>query len=326
MSKYYIVNSEAIYASEIWPEATAEELRVLVFLVANEGKAISARSLADACHVKPARARSSISLWEREGVITECDKDDAPTAPRLVYEFEERHRDGVVDEERSIDVADTIRNGELQELFHLISDKLNKPALNDTEIKHISGIYSQLGLSPEYILTLAEFISSSRRLTTKLLRDEAERLSAGNVTTVEELETHIEMNKPLNSDEREVRDLIGAYNRKLSDREREYIKKWMTVYGYAIGIIGEAYSEMLEHTGGKLNFKYMDKIIARWHENGCKTLDDIKALRDKGAPVSEPTKRQPRKKTVREEPSLTSFTTDDALARALARSYGEGDK
>ena len=331
MAKYYHVDGEAILSSEIWLEATKDELRVLTYIIAKGGEVESTKALATACDISTPRARSAISLWREAGVLTEGEKPKSDTslgvAPevKVTYEFSERLTRGAVDNEESRDIARTIRDEALAEVIETVATLLDRPNLSTQEIKHITALCSQLGLSREYITTLAAHLAERKVLTPKRLLDEAGKLTEKGIDNVELLEKYIADMASISGIEMEIRRLTGIYNRKLTAREKEYILTWTEKYAYGLDIIGEAYDIMAENIG-KISLAYMNKIITTWHEGGLKTLEDVRAFRDKESLAraeSAPKSKPAAKKKTREEPEYSSFSSDDALMRALKRSYGE---
>jgi DNA replication protein DnaD len=103
----------------------------------------------------------------------------------------------------------------------------------------------------------------------------------------------------------------------------------MQDYAYGGVIIEEAYDVSGKATS-ELSFPYIDSILTSWHEAGCKTLEECKA-REAMHKQANSTKNanktsQKSKKTVEAEtPKYTDFNSEDALMRALERSYGDSD-
>lgn len=330
MAKYYRVDNDAILDSEIWLEATKDELRVITYIIAKSGVVESTKALAVACDISTPRARSAISLWKEAGVLTETDKPkseegEARSEARITYEFPESVARGAIDNEKSREVARTIRDNELKEAIENVAELMDRPNLSTQEIKHVTALRSQLGLSGEYITTLAAFLAQRNVLAPKRLLDEASKLTEKGIDNVELLEKYIEDVMSVSGIEWEIRRLTGIYNRSLTKKEKEYILTWSEKYAYGLDIIGEAYDIMAENIG-KVSFAYMNKILTTWHAGGLKTVEEVRAFRDKEALAKRESapkaKTSPKKKT-REEPEYTSFSSDDALMRALKRSYGE---
>lgn len=324
----YKINTGSIIASEIWPDATKDELRVLTYIIASEGVLGSVKELASICGISSARASSAISLWVDAGVL-EKTHAQPQTEPNVTTEFEERViGNGGVDEEGSCEVAREIRDGKLAELIADIASLLNRSTLSTQEIKRVTALVSQLALPTEYILTLAAYMSECGKLTPKRLSDTAARLVERGIDNIEALEKYIEDNTNHSGAEWEFRKLLGIWGRNLSKSEQVYFRRWSEEYGYSTGIVGIAYDITALNTG-KASLSYMNKLLTAWHEAGCRTVADVEAQieRERETKRKEPPKKNGvgKKKATAETPLYGEFDSEDALMKALERSYGNSE-
>ena len=317
----YKFNAKALTSSEAFTEASKEELRVLLAIIAEGGKVESDTALAKAAGVSKGRASSSLVFWEESGIITENDG-----TPTITEEFEARVELGKLDTGTAISTAKSVRDNELAALISECATLMQRPALNTEEIKTINALYTQYALDEEYIITLAAHISEKGKLTAARLGTEAERLVKRGIDTAEKLFAYIEEKANESSDEWEFRHLLGIYNRTLTKSEQDYVKKWYGEYGFGEEIIGEAYDITVRNTG-KLSLPYMDALLTPWHEGGCKTVEDCRAAieRDKAAKASEDKQKMPPKmpRTPKTTPRYGNFDPLEAFEAALKRSYGD---
>jgi len=307
------IDTGRLLSSLAYKDATAEELRVLLALITFGGRCDSKEALSKASSVSKPRVASSLSFWEEEGVIELSTEEDAT----VIYEFPERVLHEGIDEEASEKVADTIRNEKLAELIQECARLMGRPSLSSQEIKHIAAIYDQYSVTPEYILMLASHLLTKGRLTTKKLADTASRLVHQQIDNEEALEVYITNNEKRPSYVWELCRVIGIYERRLTKREEEYFKKWVEEYGFSTVIIGEAYELSVDNTGKK-SYAYMEKVLKSWHEAGCKTLEDCR-----NAPVPKGKGGRTKKETQATTPKYAEFDSEDALLKALERSYGD---
>ena len=305
-------------------EASADELRVLIALLESSGETLSYAKLAKRAAVSEARARSATELWRAEGIIG--DSQDAPIEDNVRDEFNTRFSSDMYDES-SKETARVVRDGELAELIEECATLMGKAALSTEEVKKITSIYSQLALSVEFILTLAMHIAEHGDLTAVRLAKKAESLVNSGVDNIEALGIWIEDRGSESDVDMEFRRLFGIWNRKLSPSNREYFRKWSEDYGYSTEIVGEAYNIWSSNDAtGKLNLKYIDTILTRWHECGCKTVAECKAQneRDRGEKGEKKGEKAGRRKTEK-KPEFIDFDVDAAFKRALERSYGSSE-
>ena len=311
--------------AESFRDASADELRVLVALLESDGEALSYADIARMAAVTEARARAATELWRAEGVVGERDISSGE-GDNVRDEFESRFSSDMY-EERSVDTAGSVRDGELSELLDECAALMGKAALSTEEVKKITSIYSQLSLSVEFIFTLAAHLAESGNLTALRLAKKAEQLVDKGVDSIEALGIWIEDNDAESDVDMEFRRLFGIWNRKLSDSNREYFRKWSEDYGYSTEIVGEAYNIWSSNDAtGKLNLKYIDTILTRWHESGCKTVAECRAQseRDRGE-ASEKKGEKTGRKRAEKKPEFLDFDVEEAFKKALERSYGNSE-
>lgn len=346
MAKYtYLFNTGHALDADIWAEASVDELRVLTYLL-TKSTPTPEDEIAKACGITAARTKSALALWREAGMLVrKSDEESAeatrgadPTAPRVTYEFEPSVGTDPTDEAEAVEVAHTIRNASLAELMSDVALLLGKAALNQLEAKQLSSIYEQLGLSGEYIVTLATYMSehaksSGKRFTVRLLLDRCSALTTRGIDNLEALETYIEAQEKNSGYMYELRRLFGIWNRNFSKTEEEAFNKWADEYGYGIGIITEAYDVMVGSIN-KFSISYMKKLIDAWHAAGVKTVADVREYVEghraelAGRAVAQK-EREPKRSGARkaaQTPLYSAFDSEDALMRALERSYGEEDK
>ena len=320
MTEYtFKVNLDGITALDCFREATKDELKVLLAIKSLEDESFSAESLADTLSVSAARVKAAITLFEESSILIKTDGILA----EVEYEFKPK-ANKVVDEKKAI--ARSIRENDLYDLNRDMEEILEK-TLAVREIERITSLYTQTGLSPEYILTLSAYLKTKRNpLTVEAIVREANKLIEKEIDTLEELEIFVKEKEAEIKGEMEMRRLLGIHSRALAPSERKFFKKWLHDFGYSAVIVGEAYDITVAATG-KLSLSYMDSILTGWHESGCKTLDECRARvnirKQERAKKVNNSSQKSKKSTEAETPKYADFNSEDALMRALERSYGE---
>lgn len=315
----YRVRVEKILGSECFSDASREELRVLLALVSLGGRPVGIDELARESGASVARVRSSLTLWAECGVIAEQDG----------FAFVTEEFEGTSLEDGSASVASDIRDEGLAELIAECGLLLERPALSTDEIKALTSLYTEQSLSFEYILALAAYLVSkssdgAARVTVKKLVREAEKLARGGVDTLESLEAFVRSESERTEDEWEYRRVLGIWNRSLSRTEREYFRHWAKDLCYSVAIAEEAYDIAVRNTG-KVSLPYMNKLLEAWHAEGCKTVAECRAsaASESARLKSEHTKARTAKSTEAKTPKYSEFDSEDALMRAIERSYSE---
>ena len=171
-------------------EMTAPELRVLVALIENGGCLGSTGELAELSGTTEVRAVSTLTLLTEMGLIAPEGEDLQPRGG-IVEEFEYRIREGEIESQSAASVAKTIRDGNLAEMISECAVIFEEPALSSEHTAILTALYTQYGLSPEYILTLAAYMATKGKPNASTLKNKAISLHKRGIDTVEELERYI---------------------------------------------------------------------------------------------------------------------------------------
>ena len=319
------VNLEGITDLECFKEASKDELKILIAILSENGSPVSAEELSEKLGISVPRVKACITLFKESGVLIEC--DDTPLA-EVEYEFEPSKKDKEKARDTKEEVARSIRENDLYEMNCDVERILEK-TLETREIERITSLYTKKGLSPEYILTLSAFLKDRRQtLTVEAIVREANKLIANGTDTLEELEIYIKEKSDEIAGEMEMRRLFGIYNRTLTRTEREYFHRWMHEYGYSVSVIGEAYDVTVAAIN-KISLPYINSILKEWYDAGCKTVEECRArvnIRKAATPKKANNNSQKTNKTTTAEtPKYADFNSEDALLRALERSYSDAD-
>lgn len=320
----FTVLTDKLIASPNFKEASREELRVLIAVISVGKAPTTVEHLANISETSLARAKAALTLFEECGVIVKS--DTGSVLGEVIYEFETKNKLGAPVRETPIEAAKSIRDNNLYELQNECENLLGK-SLSSYEIGTLTSLYTQLGLSAQYILLLLAHLTETRKkVTVSGLARIAEELVKQEIDTLEDLEKYIQEKSNEVQGEMEMRRLLGIRDRTLTPTERKYFRRWLHEYCYSIPIIGEAY-DICVHKTGKINLTFMDAVLKGWHDAGCKTLEECIAQEaiQKDERAKKRTQKKSDTKVEAEVPKYADFNTEDALLRALERSYSEND-
>ena len=315
MKNNYIARIDGLCSCDSFKEASAEELRVLLTVLSLNGAPADESDIARLAGVSGARAKAALAFWDGCGILKSKRHEG------IVEEFEERLTLGEIDEESSIDVAMAIRDENLASLIEECQVMVGTPSLPQRDVKNIAGLVSQYGMTPEYILTLAAYMSTKGELKIKRLCDHAISLQRKGVDNIEELEKYIDQKE--RGYEYEYRRVMGIYSRSLSKDEQKFCKKWAEDFGYSAEIISEAYNIAALNTG-KGDFRYLDSILTEWHDAGCKTVSECLSHSESHKAAKQTEKKYAKSKP--EAPRYGNFDVNEAFLSAVERSFGEKDE
>lgn len=313
------VMSGGVLNSDAFQEASREELRVLVAVMDRPYAYSTAAELAEAVGVSRARAASAVALFTEAGIfVREGD---------VGYEFSEPKTGDA--ERTGKDVAQIIRNGRLAELYSELVGLMGKDAMtNGVENQGIASLVADLGLTADFILILATYIKSKGTLTVEKLISRAKKFDSMGIDTAEKLEEYIKNEEKNGSLEWEFRHTFRRYSKPPQEAELEIYRKWTEVYGFSGDIIKLAL-DINVMSKSDYSYAYMDKLLTGWHECGCRTLEECRERaqtdREKLAEQirTERSQRRAEAASGAPTPKFGDFDPDEALARAINRSYGK---
>lgn len=297
-------------------EASATELRVLLCLMElGEG---NLKTLTEAVGADEGDVQSALQFWRGAGMIKSQASDTPPTKsekPRAsearLSVLEGKALASAIDGEGLASFLDACQ-GEMGHTF------------NERELSVAVSLCTELGLSPEYVLTLIAYcVKLDKKSMAYVERVAFTFLLDRGIDTVEKLEAHIASIEQMHSKEGFIRRLFGFGERAMTKKEEKAIITWFSVYGYDEHMIESAYDKTVAGTG-KASVPYCDKILSHWHEMGCRCVADAEALelRESKARASAKSK----KAAQTDKPSEhRSFDVEDFFTRALERSYGKAD-
>ena len=322
MTEYtFKVNLDGITELECFKEASKDELKVLLTILSLGTRSVSPEAICDISNVSKARVMAAIALFEESEVLI---KSESGVLAEVEYEFTPSKKTTM----GAKDIARSIRENDLYEMNVELESILEK-TLETREIERLTSLHTQKGLSVEYILTLTAHLKDvKQRLTVESIVREANKLLENEIDTLEDLEIYIKEKSEEVRGEMEIRRVLGIYNLNLTKSEREHFARWLCEYGYSTVVIGEAFDITVNATG-KMSLPYMESILSGWHSAGCKTLEECRArvdIRKHNTKKANNTSQNKKKTVEAESPKYADFNSEDALLRALERSYGESDE
>ena len=322
----------SVCGREVFEEASAEELRVLLALI-EAGYEASEVELAKAAKVSRARCAAALTLWQEAGVLVPRAEEKA--APRgdgdvlLTDARESRLSAGEIAEESGGEIAREIREKKLASLLEECAALMKKTTLSAADVRQITSLAAQYALDEEYIATLAAHMAEHGKLTATLLVNRAIKLSDRGIRTVEDLTAFLAESERQNEDLMRVRRILGIYGRALTKSEETAFLRWTREFGYSDDVVGEAYDITVTNTG-RAAVSYMNALLAAWHKAGCTTVEQIRLLRAKesierenGAEkaAARAAAAKPRRGAREEKPRYADFDPEEMMNRAIERSF-----
>ena len=178
------------------------------------------------------------------------------------------------------DIAKALENPE----FAFLSDEVEKifgTLLAVEERKTLYNIYKNAELPLEVILLMTQFFKNDvrkrfgpgRRLNMSVLEKIAFEWRRIGIDSLDKAEAYIKKRENAYSLEGEIKRILGIFDRKLVQNEKQYIDSWIEM-GFKADAVQIAY----ERTVGRLHnlsLPYMDKILLSWHSKNLHTAQEI---------------------------------------------------
>lgn len=312
---YSIAKDRKFSELEAFREASAEDLRVLLCLVELGSAEEETLVLRAGCPLDTVKA--SLAFWRGAGAVKRggsTKEAQSAQEPKVVP----------VQKERSVYRADELADRiERYKLASIISacEQLYGKQLGRVETDVLVYCTEELGLGGDYLLTLLSYCKEKEKTSFRYMEKVAMELYGKDITTVTALEAYMEEERARRCATSMVMRIFGVAHRAPTTKEKEHIVRWIAEFGFGEEMIRHAY-DITANMTGKASFAYADKILAKWHENGCRTVAQAEeyAARERTAKGIAPKKG---KQTV--APAAMSFNPEEAWEKALKRSYGDGE-
>lgn len=159
--------------------------------------------------------------------------------------------------------------------------RLGKP-LNTEDLKILLNMTNYLGLPNDVVCILISYCVSRARQRGALkfpsmwtIEKEAYRWSDAGIDSQEAAFSYIQQQSDQYSQLGKLMDLLQIRGRQLTPPEAEYAQSWLQM-GMSEEMIRLAYEKTCTNTGG-MNWRYMNKILTAWKQEGYRSPADVKS-------------------------------------------------
>lgn len=268
-----------------------EYLQVYIYIkyLVTKGKSFpTAEDLATALDILPARAEFILEYWVScgeficsGGTYSIKEEKGAPSGEDKVTEKASRRN--LVQRVRSMKPAYSqeeidavaVASKHISSLFYQ-AEKILSKVLTASDMELLFSFNDWLGLPVEVILMLLTYAAKKGKTTKRYLETVAIDWAEKGIDNYEAAEAYITELEAIDGAERQIRSILGIYDRGLTATEKKYIRLWSEDMKIAPELISLAYDKTVEYTG-KLSWSYMDKMLRNWYDNGLKSVIDVKA-------------------------------------------------
>lgn len=266
--------------------ADGDQLKVILWLLRHNGRNYSAEEIAEGTGLSVSGVENSIRFWvENELLSIENDilsstlKPAASTAPVVEAQSAQTpvqilpapkrmlRPDGLYISDR-MEASPSIRR--LVEEAESMLGKTLSPALSGTLIQ----AHEDYGLPCEVILMLVAYANKIGRANTSYIESTVRNWADSNILSIEAAEEKIrELDETAVAWKRCERAFGMTSRRAPSKNESQYAYRWVIEWKMPDELLNEAYNRCVDNTG-KINMKYINAVLERWHQSGIRTLKD----------------------------------------------------
>lgn len=333
-------------ALEVMERATAEDLRVLLWLCAARELRGDAARLCERVGCTEAQAQASIAFWRGAGVLTAEEQPLTAVEAKIETESqaEPAERSGETGEAQTNMPTAPRRTESLpryttEELSDLLERRRETAVLIDEcqrvlgrvfnvrEIGVLVGLLDYLSLDVEYLILLCAHCAKLGKTSMHYVEKVAQDMVDGGACTVDALQETLRREDAARETEGQIRALFGAQDRKLTQSERKYIRRWTDEWKFDLSMIELAYEATVDAIG-EASMRYTDGVLKRWQTEGLSTPEAVAAsderwrqARENEAQGASGGKSAGKSAGKNEKKNGGSFDVDDFFEAALKRSY-----
>jgi len=275
--------------------AGAVQLKVILFIFRHASDNITPDDISSALGIPRADISDALAYWAQAGFIEYGEQPNAAPAPAETkaqpaeippiskatqtvtapapQPSAERVMPPAVRPTHDEIAARVAESPEVRNLFFEAQRIFGRTIGYDTQ-SSLLYLMDHEGLPAEVIVMICGYAEANGKRSTRYIEKIGEDWAQREIDTFDKATNRIAELENVNVVWNELKNLIGLDTPKPTARQSEYISKWSCDYGFSTEMIYLAYERMTEKTG-KINFKYMDKILSSWHTEGIKTKADV---------------------------------------------------
>lgn len=217
----------------------------------------------------PAEIARAAELLQREGLFNTGEKASAPLPVEELPQYTAEEVVSVAQRENEFQII-------IDETQHILGK-----VLTGADINTLFGLYDHLKLPPEVIILLINYcvtftresLGPGKLPSMRTIEKEGYAWFNDEILTLDRAEEYLRKKREFKSQESQIKRVLQIRDRGLSTSERKYVSAWLDM-GFDLEAIEVAYDRTVVKTG-KLQWKYMDSILASWHGKGLHTRDEV---------------------------------------------------
>lgn len=264
--------------------ASANQLKVLLFLLRNNDKNFTYKELGDTLRIHEEDVKDCVVFWIDRGVLVEAYgalvPDSKVTEPKTENEAQaEKPKPKVTVSRPSkpdiVTAAQRVASDEgLKFVLGEVESALGKP-LSSGNIATLVMLYDTCGLPAEVIVMLVNYCVSVGKANMRAIETIGVRWADDGINSVEAAENKIRLSIQADKNWSRVSSVFGLKNvGSPTAKQLEFAQKWIEEYHFSDDMLREAY-EICVNTKGEMKLGYINGILTKWYKSGIFTAADI---------------------------------------------------
>lgn len=320
------ISVSSAFIEDYMPGADGSFVKVYLTGLAQceKGEAMSSAQLADKLNMLESDVVKAWRYWQKCGAVIISEKDIE------FVELSEKSRISADIQTKPVYTRDEVystvqEDTALRDMYRTIQNILGKP-LSSNDIMIIYSFYDYYRLPTDVIPMLITYATGCDRKSMRSIEKIAQTWVDNGINTFEKATSYLKKAEKYNKNLMALKRAFGIYDRRLTESEEKYVKKWLEEFKLSVDVITYAYDITVTNTG-KFSVKYMDKILGQWHEEGVKTPEEANVLRrnfKQSQTIQKPVK-QPKKSGFNNFSQTQPFDYDALEASAYAKNRKTGE-
>ena len=301
--------------------ATASDIRVLfAALELYSRETPTASKIAELTGLAVSEVESSMAYWRGTGIVSVSETVEVSPNEKNAPDAENGRQNEAGEKKPHRNSAPKYSGAQISDILEkdgggmksMIDEcqQLVGHIFNPTEISSVVGMCDWLGLTPEFVVTVAAYYTRKKPgCSVRYIERAATDLVNNGITSMKELDEYLKEMELYDGIAGKLRTWLGIGGRAYTQKENGMIKRWVRDFSYGEDVIHLAY-EITVDSKGAFNFDYANKILENWYASGVRDLaganEAVSAFREEKKAKSE---------------TGGSFDTDEFFSLALRRSY-----
>lgn len=278
-------------------------LKVLLFMLRNNGEKINAETVAKSVGADVSEVADGVTYWITAGILkldgdgfapnerkkqTTDENNSGWNEPAVVASAENKT---AIKEKKILSATQSPRpthfecadllskTPELQSLVQEAQSALGK-LLSRTETDTLVSLYSWAGMPIDVILMAIYYCVGIDKKNMRYIEKVVLNWADMEIDTARKADEHLKTVSLKKSAWNKVSSIVGISQRKPSAKEEEMCNKWVNVWHFEDGAINYAFECCVNNTG-KMSLTYINKVLESWNAAGITTAEEAKQFSNK---------------------------------------------